>query len=291
MNIKIDKISLNGQIYEAEQAEISALDQGFMNGVGALETFRVSGGKVFLLHEHFDRLAASLKLLNISWPDERSQYFMWIENIVKDIPSGHDGRLRFMVTAKAEKASDGNFLANTTIYLALIDKFAPRAKPAKILNSVHRQLPEYLSLSGVRLKTPDYLSAALAQKELDGKGGEGILLTPNGYVAEALTSNIFWANDGQLYTPPLSLGILPGIIRSDLILKQKAREKLITAKELEAAEEIFLTNGVNYLRPLSKINQIPKPGIAGTLFKKLYKNLESDIENLSIDIHSLASAV
>lgn len=287
MNIKINKISLNGRISEPEQAGIDARDQGLMNGIGALETFRVSSGKVFLLEEHFDRLASSLKLLNISWPDERRQYVKWIEDIVKDVPAGSDARLRFMVTAKAEKASDDNFLASTTIYLSLIDEFAPQSETAKILSTIHRQLPEYLSLSGVRLKTPDYLSAALAQKELNGEAHKGILLTPNGYVAEALMANIFWTSAGQLYTPPLSLGILPGIIRSYLILKQKVREKLITVKELEEADEIFLTNSVNYIRPLSEINKISKPGIEGASFKRLYKNLESDIKNLSTDIHSL----
>ena len=46
---------------------------------------------------------------------------------------------------------------------------------------------------------------------------EGLFVTEEGFVAEGVTSNIFWVKDGVLFTPAIETGILPGTTRAFII--------------------------------------------------------------------------
>lgn len=265
-----DKISINGQIYDPAEARISPLDQGFMYGVGVFETFRVADGRVFLLNDHFDRLSSSLAVLSQPGLDDRKKYSRWIKEIVEAVNSPGDVRVRFNVTRY-------NNQTNVVIYAFSVDRLKPFSKKAMVIKNSVRNLPEYFNQTGFRIKSPNYLSANIAKAELSDDDMEGILLSPNGFVAEALTSNIFWTKAGKIYTPPLSLGILPGILRNYLLKTYSIKQQKITAKQLESTDEIFLTNGVNYLMPLDHINKITKPGITGVEYSKLFETIINDV--------------
>lgn len=300
--MKIDKVSINGKISTPDTGKIESVDAGFTYGLSIFESFRVSGKKVFLFDEHLKRLYSSLDYLMITRPN-RDELEKYLSSIIAEFNLEDNLFIRLMISAgpgqlRLSKQSYNE--PNIVIYAAKIPKFSATEKSAKILSSITRKVPEYFNITQARLKANGYLSAHLAQSELAQYEAkvkqtaahghlEGILLSPKGYVAEALTSNIFWAKEGKLYTPPLSLGILPGIIRNEVVRKQKVQEKLITAEELKKTDEIFLTNSVNYLSPLAKINNIGKPGIAGDIFKNTYKILNSSIKTKSTDTHSFSS--
>jgi len=53
---------------------------------------------------------------------------------------------------------------------------------------------------------------------------------------------------GELVTPPLDAGILPGVFREELLALGQIRERVITRRELEEAEDLFLINSVRQWR-------------------------------------------
>src|SRR3546814_7071630 len=53
---------------------------------------------------------------------------------------------------------------------------------------------------------------------------EVVFVDEPGFVTEGSWSNIFVERDGQLLTPPLALGLLPGVLRAELIDKGRAVE-------------------------------------------------------------------
>jgi para-aminobenzoate synthetase/4-amino-4-deoxychorismate lyase len=63
-------------------------------------------------------------------------------------------------------------------------------------------------------------------------------------VTESGIANIVVRLDDQLYTPPVSCGLLPGTFRAQLLAEGKIQERVITVAELKEAEEIFLINSV-----------------------------------------------
>ena len=57
--------------------------------------------------------------------------------------------------------------------------------------------------------------------------------------------------DGKLYTPPSTLGILPGIYRQYLLEIEQVEEKVLTIDDLKQAEVIYACNAVRGLYELS----------------------------------------
>lgn len=65
-----------------------------------------------------------------------------------------------------------------------------------------------------------------------------------GFLTEGGRSNLFIRLAGQWLTPPVSDGVLPGIMRSVMLEELQARERHLTLDDLYAAEEIVLCNAL-----------------------------------------------
>jgi 4-amino-4-deoxychorismate lyase len=271
--VKVRRASVDG----VEQSNPADEELIPVQGNGAYEAFRVHDGKVFLFDEHFDRLKKSLGALAIDWDDERQKYRAWIADLCENLPPNKDAFVRFVVAAHGAEPV-------TTIQAGYIRPFAPRSYQAVVLDQAKLDDPEYFKDVGFRVKSVNYINERTDKQKSAGLGAstEGILLTPKGHVAESLSANIFWAKDSKLYTPPLSTGILAGTMRAYIIKNNEVDEVLASEEALDEADEIILTSGASYLRPLGKINGIEKPGADGPVFKNLYQELVEDIERESV---------
>jgi branched-subunit amino acid aminotransferase/4-amino-4-deoxychorismate lyase len=74
---------------------------------------------------------------------------------------------------------------------------------------------------------------------------EVIFLNEKGEVCEGARTTIFVAGGDALWTPPLSSGLLPGVLRADLLRRGKAREKILRLADL--GEGFFLGNSLRGL--------------------------------------------
>ena len=89
---------------------------------------------------------------------------------------------------------------------------------------------------------------------------EAILLNERGEVAECTSANIFIANGGQVWTPPLSSGCLPGITREVLlggihVPGIEIGEKTLLPADLECADDVFITSTTRDLLPAVQIEE------------------------------------
>lgn len=66
-------------------------------------------------------------------------------------------------------------------------------------------------------------------------------------ITEGARSNIFIRRDGVLLTPPLSSGLLPGILRAELLESGKARVSVLTESDLSG--EVYFGNSLRGLIP------------------------------------------
>lgn len=75
---------------------------------------------------------------------------------------------------------------------------------------------------------------------------EVLFCNERGELTEGSRTNLFVQKKGKLYTPPLSCGLLNGIMRRSILEDGKlgATERVLTAADLLAAERIFVTNSV-----------------------------------------------
>ena len=63
-------------------------------------------------------------------------------------------------------------------------------------------------------------------------------------VTETSIANVVVRLNDQLFTPPVSCGLLPGTFRDHLLAEGTIKERVITVEELKQADEFFLINSV-----------------------------------------------
>ena len=71
-----------------------------------------------------------------------------------------------------------------------------------------------------------------------------------GELLETSIGNLVLKIDGKLYTPPINLGILPGIYRQHLLETGQVKEKIMTLADLNQAEAVYGCNAVRGLYEL-----------------------------------------
>jgi len=74
---------------------------------------------------------------------------------------------------------------------------------------------------------------------------EVVFCNERGEVSEGARSNVFVRRDGVLLTPPLSCGLLPGVLRAELLSQGRAREAVLTPRDLEG--EVWFGNSLRGL--------------------------------------------
>lgn len=97
------------------------------------------------------------------------------------------------------------------------------------------------------------------ERERIGAGNlvdEVIFLNANEEVCEGSFTSIFVEKDGQLFTPDLSSGLLPGILRQHYLETGKAESKVLTLTDLSAADAIYVGNSLRGLMPAQFINML-----------------------------------
>lgn len=95
----------------------------------------------------------------------------------------------------------------------------------------------------------------LYRKELAGRPDcvDVLFLNERGEVTEGAATNVVAKLAGAFITPPLHCGLLPGVFREELLAQGIIRERIITRKELECAEEVHLINSVRKWRQVRLI--------------------------------------
>ncbi|MCE8536720.1 aminotransferase class IV family protein [Ruegeria pomeroyi] len=88
-----------------------------------------------------------------------------------------------------------------------------------------------------------------ARAELPAGSDEWLFLNRNGQVCEGTITNVFMASDDGLLTPPLASGLLPGILRAELLAIGRAREVALHPNDLRNAQTLYCGNSLRGLIP------------------------------------------
>ncbi|MBE0430724.1 MAG: aminotransferase class IV [Dehalococcoidia bacterium] len=278
-------IYLNGQLVPRAAARLSPFDHGFLYGYGLFETMRAYNGHIFRLDRHLARLRRSAGMLGLSHDviaalsldkGDRSLGSACIATL--EANKLRDSRLRLTVSAgEGDMTPDPGTCSQPTI---LVTARSLVALPPQKYESGFSAIPSSLRRNArsplSRLKSTCYAENILARMEARAAGcDEAILLNEQGYLAEASMANIFLVRGGELITPSVESGILPGIAREAVLemaqtLNIRTSERQVQPGELAEAEEAFLTNSILELMPLTRFEGKPvSTGRPGPLTQKL----------------------
>ncbi len=283
--MKNPKVWINGKFFDIDKAKISVFDRGFLYGDGVFETMRCYAGIVFKLDEHLARLFNSLKIMRISYPYSKRYLKKAIYKCLET------NRLKSAYIRLAITRGEGRF------GISYKDEFIPNAV---IVIKDFEDYPDWMYSRGIRtgivgirqneysplpkVKSLNFLTYILARFEAKERGADDAILTnTRGYIAEGATSNIFLIKRDILVTPSLDNGILPGITREVIIgiakrLKFRVRERKISYRELAQASEVFFTNSLVEVLPVTVVNSKKiGDGRPGNITKLLHISYQKEV--------------
>jgi branched-subunit amino acid aminotransferase/4-amino-4-deoxychorismate lyase len=194
-----------------------------------------------------------------------------------------EGYLRLVLTRGVGPRSwepQGYRSPNVIIYAARGRLYPPQEyeRGWQAIVSSYRQ--DQLSLL-CRLKTLNFLPRVLARREARARGAdEALHLNLLGHVAEGTTTNVFLVRGGQVITPDVASGLLPGITRAAVLALAAQRdisvvERPVGLEELRQAEEAFLTSSLLGIMPLVALEGRPigcgRPGPVTRQLQQAYQ--------------------
>lgn len=263
-------VTINGK----KSDKIDVYDHGFLYGDGIFETFRIIKGRIFRLEDHLDRLFESAKLINLHIPYSRKKLISFIKKTYNAFKQ-KDAFIRMIITRGVGEQGIYSVCKPSAVIIASEREFKPLKKVSAHIFKIRRTT----ALINPQIKHLNYSSSILALNEAKKIGKEEAILTnESGNISEATTSNVFMVKNGQLITPSLNSGILPGITRKAIIDNFSVMEKEVTVKDLLSADEVFLTGSVNFIVSVSQIDSISldKFDYAKKVFDKLINSLNKE---------------
>ena len=254
-----DRVWLNGRMTPPEEATISIEDRGFLYGDALFETMRAYGGVVFRLDAHLERLRAGAEFLGFAGAPTDDDLSAAVADTLTASGYG-DAYLRLTVTRGVGRGLTHQPEGGPTVLieareLHLYDERLYREGARLIVSKVGRGT----SASLAERKLTNYLLAIMAKREAAAADADDALhLSADGCVAEASVSNLFIVRDGDVLTPPVDDGVLPGITRGVVMVlcadaDRRCAEQSLQISDVLAADEAFLTNTLMEVMPVRSV--------------------------------------
>lgn len=253
-------INLNGVLVTQDQ-QLSVNNRAFLYGDSVFETLKVVNNSILFLEDHYFRLMAAMRIVRMEIPMNFTlEYFEeQILSLAKINKCESSARVRFSVFR-----NEGGF------YLPMVNTISYIIQSVTLPNQYYSldQNPYEVELYKDFYVSKQLLSSLKTNNKMVHITGS-IFAKENGYdnclilnetknVVEALQGNIFMVLEGRLITPPISEGCLNGIMRKQILAIAKKNneyevvEGVISPFDLQKAEELFITNVVKGIQPISK---------------------------------------
>lgn len=264
-------IWVDGRIVPDQALTVSVLDRTFEHGLGLFETMRTWRGRAPLLDRHLARLTASARELGLplepsALPDPAAVAGLLEANAVEG-----DAVLRLTLTGGLSETT------GSVLWMRSAPLPPPMASGGAVVDfgswPVDRDDPL------LRHKSLNYWRRRFAHQQARALGFDEVLSTSDGPCFwEGSRTNLFLIIENLLFTPALTGPIVPGIMRG--LVLELARSFRLKVREvgeldlsyLEEAHEVFLTNSVRGLIPVSRLRDmtwdVPGPlthGLAGAV--------------------------
>ena len=255
-------VNFNGNLLSKNTFYLNHENRGLRYGDALFESIRVVNGKIFFWEDHYLRLMASMRILRMEIPMNFTMEFLEEEiltavnaNTLLEKPA----RVRFTVF----RNNGGLYLpqSNEVSYIIETNELD---SPFYTLNQEAYEVELFKDF----YVNPDMLSTLKTNNKAINVVGS-IYAAENGYqnclllnnekkVVEALNGNLFLVKDQLIKTPSLKDGCLNGIVRKKLIgilgalENYKFEEAFISPFELQKADELFITNAISGIQPITK---------------------------------------
>ncbi|QGK77021.1 aminotransferase class IV [Flavobacterium sp. SLB02] len=278
-------INFNGNIV-AQDDNILTQNRAFLYGDGVFETLKIVNDKILFLEDHYFRLMASMRVVRMEIPmNFTMEYFEeQVLSLVnqKNISSSararitvfrNDGGLYLPKTNEVSFLIHATALESTSYALNIgeyeVDLYKDFYVTKQLLSSI-KTTNKMINVTGSIFAHENGLANCL-------------LVNDTKNVVEALQGNLFMVVGKKMITPPISEGCLNGIMRKQILsLAKKVEgievvEEIISPFDLQKADELFLTNVITGIQPITKYRKKEfTSNLAHLLVQKLNESISEN---------------
>ncbi|MGH2674401.1 MAG: branched-chain amino acid transaminase [Actinomycetota bacterium] len=266
----VDKIWMDGELVDWEDAKVHVLTHALHYGTGVFEGIRAyetpKGPGIFRLTDHMKRLFRSAQVYMIDIPFSLEAMVEASKETVRS--SGLEACYVRPIVYRGYGEMGLNPL-NAPVNVAIgvwpwgtyLGDDCLENGARLIISSWRRPDPNVLP-TGAKA-TGQYINSGLAKVEaIKGGYDDALMLSPEGTLAEGSGENLFIIRDTTLITPPESAGILMGVTRNAVItiakdLGYEVLERKFVRSDIYTADEAFLTGTAAEVTPIREVDDRP----------------------------------
>jgi len=280
---RMEKIWMDGELIDWEDAKIHVLTHTFHYGLGVFEGIRCyrchdGSSAVFRLGDHIERLFHSGHIAGITIPFSKERVFEACKETLQanNLAEGYIRPIAFI-----DEGVMGVHPGDNPIRVCIITwpwgaYLGEEALKRGIRAMVSSFTRHHVNVMMTKAKIcGNYVNSVLAKKEAVGRGyDEAVMLDTEGYVSEGSGENLFLVRKGHLKTTSLT-SILDGITRDSIIRIAadngiEVREERFTRDELYTAQEAFFTGTAAEITPIREVDdRTIGDGTPGPITRKL----------------------
>lgn len=209
-------------------------EHGFPKAAGIFETIKTVKGSPIALGRHMRRALESAMELGITLPSEES-IRTEIIRIIAENP--HEiGRLRLCF--------------GQNLFHLSHDSYVEQTEPARlnfysqtVIGAIHKLFPY------------DYRFSLIEAANDEGYN-DSVLFNEKNEITETAVANLVFLISGEWVTPPISSGILPGVVRAIAIENCGVKVRPIHVSEIPEVESGFMLSSLRIAQPISHIGDM-----------------------------------
>lgn len=253
-------INFNGNIV-AQDDNILTQNRAFLYGDGVFETLKIVNNKILFLEDHYFRLMASMRVVRMEIPmNFTMEYFeQQVLSLANQQNISSSARARITVFRK-----DGGLYLPKTNEVSFLIHATALESTSYAINTGEYEVDLYKDFYVTKqllssIKTTNKMINVTGSIFAHENGlANCIILNDTKNVVEALQSNLFMFAGNKLITPPVSEGCLNGVMRKQILALAKkvegieVLEEIISPFDLQKADELFLTNVIMGIQPITK---------------------------------------
>ena len=253
-------VNFNGTIQDNSAVFVES-NRGFLVGDAVFETIKVVNNQVLFLEDHYFRLMATMRICRMEIPMLFTMEYVeaQILELIDVLHPSAAFRVRFSVYR-----TGGGFYAPLSNEVAFVVTAMPLESVHYSIKKEDYEIELYKDFHVSKqllstLNTKNNLLQVLGTIYAKENGYDNcLLLNEDKNIVEALQNNIFMKMGNVISTPPIAEGCINGIMRKQVlaILSKmegyQVKEAVISPFDLQKADELFLTNVISGIQPITK---------------------------------------
>ena len=284
-------VYVNGTITPADQAVVPVYDHGFVYGEGVYEVLRTYERVPFLYDRHVARLRQSAQRIALDVPFDDATLLQWLGRTVAAAGELTEAYIRILLTRGVGELTYELSATPAPTTVIIVKPFEPY--PARVVEhgiriSLVDMLRNHPRSVNPLIKANNLLNNVLAMQAAHRAGAEEALMCNyRGELTECSQANFFMVRGGAALTPRSEAGILEGVTRAFIFelgreLGIDVREETLLPKDLESADEMFITSTTRELSPVVNVDgRIVGSGQPGAVTKALLARYQQRAQELT----------